>query len=126
MFRRCLTLGIPLALFTFLLFAVPTIPWEARTAIFAFVAMVLSIEIAQGTTRAAAGYGARGMPIEMAAMMAAMGTGLSIGYAAGMVWHLGWANLAGVLAGRTPGLVMGVATGRWPPSKGPAVASWAA
>ncbi|MBA3302931.1 MAG: hypothetical protein H0U26_03545 [Acidimicrobiia bacterium] len=43
----------------------------------------------------------------MAAMMAAMGTGLSVGYAGGMVWDLGWANLAGMLVGTTHGLVMG-------------------
>ena len=65
--------------------------------------VALSIEIAHRTTQTAIRYGAAGM----VAGMAAMGTGLSIGYAAGMVWDLGWANHVGVLAGFTPGLVMG-------------------
>lgn len=47
------------------------------------------------------------MTAGMAAMMAAMGTGRPVGDAAGILWHLGWANLIGVLAGGLHGLWVG-------------------
>ncbi len=107
MIRRCLTLGVPLTLAVVLLFAAAPLQWEVKIALFAFLVIGLSTEIATSTTQKATHYGASGMVAGMATMMAAMGTGLAIGYATGMLWDLGWANLVGVLAGGTHGLVMG-------------------
>jgi hypothetical protein len=81
MIRRCLTLGVPLVLAVFLLFTPAQVQSDTRTIIFALVVIGLSIEVANSTTGKAAHHGASGMVAGMASMMAAMGTGLSIGYA---------------------------------------------